>query len=229
MRQTFKQFWPHLLSAGIALGAWDTPIIKPFRVFMVLVHEMGHAGSAILTGGEVTEMRTHWNESGHTLTRGGITTVISSAGYVGSAFLGAFLIYMGSWPVWQRVLLGGVGVFTFHMSVLYTPTQTFDFAFGVLCGAALLLIAIRFRRFAFAVATWLGVMLCLYSLYDFRTDLWTDPGGTDAGILAGYWGLLSLAYPIAFLWSAASLFLMFWALRSVDQRSRRVGAGRQTP
>ncbi len=221
MHQTLRHFWPHLLCSGIALAAWDTPIIKPFRIFMVLVHEMGHAGSALLTGGEVTEIRTFWNESGHTLTRGGFPTVISSAGYVGSAFLGAFLIYVGSWPLWQRVVLGGIGGATFHLSVLYTPMHTFDFAFGVLCGAALVLMALRFRRLAFAVATWLGVMLCLYSLYDFRTDLWTDPGKTDAGILASYWGLPILAYPIAFLWSAVSLLLMFWALWSVDRRRRR--------
>ena len=49
-----------MLCAVIALGLWDTPAVKPFRVFMVMVHEMGHAATAILTGGEVTEIRVRY-------------------------------------------------------------------------------------------------------------------------------------------------------------------------
>ena len=109
MGGTFKRFWPHIVCAAIALGLWGTPVVKPFRVYMVMIHEMGHAGATILTGGEVLEMRTNWNESGHTTSRGGSFTVTSSAGYVGSAFLGAFVIYAGNWALLQRILLAGIG------------------------------------------------------------------------------------------------------------------------
>ncbi|HIC67960.1 MAG TPA: hypothetical protein EYO90_00350, partial [Candidatus Latescibacteria bacterium] len=62
----------------VALALWDTVLIKPFRLFVVTVHEVCHAGAALLTGGEVVEMRTAADESGHTLARGGVFAVILS-------------------------------------------------------------------------------------------------------------------------------------------------------
>ena len=59
----FWQFRYYLLCTGLALVFWDTALIKPFRFFVVLVHEVNHAAAALLTGGEVVEIRTHWDES----------------------------------------------------------------------------------------------------------------------------------------------------------------------
>ena len=65
-----------------------------------------------------------------------------------------------------------------------------------------------------------GVMLCLYSLYDFRTDLWYYTERTDAGILSAYWGIDPLqvpylAYLIALIWVLVSLSCMYRAMRAV--------------
>ena len=212
-----RTFWLHLLLAVIALALWDTPFVKPFRVFVVWIHEMGHASMAIATGGEVEELRVRWNESGHVISRGGIFPIISSAGYVGSAFLGALLIYTGRWLGLQRILLGLIGGLQIGMAVLYTPFWAFDFYFGVLCGLLLILITILFDRLSHILATWIGIVLCLYSLYDFRTDLWMQTERTDAGILARHFGIEILAYPIAFVWAAISIYVMFKAMRGLIQ------------
>ena len=212
-----RTFWLHLLLAVIALALWDTPFVKPFRVFVVWIHEMGHASMAIATGGEVEELRVRWNESGHVISRGGIFPIISSAGYMGSAFLGALLIYTGRWLGLQRILLGLIGGLQIGMAVLYTPLWAFDFYFGVLCGLLLILITILFDRVSHILATWIGIVLCLYSLYDFRTDLWMQTERTDAGILARHFGIEILAYPIAFVWAAISIYVMFKAMRGLIQ------------
>ena len=60
----FWQFRYYLLCTGLALVFWDTALIKPFRFFVVLVHEVNHAATALLTGGEVVEIRTHWTSLG---------------------------------------------------------------------------------------------------------------------------------------------------------------------
>ena len=86
----------HFLCAVGALIFWETTLIKPFRVFVVMVHEVCHATASLMTGGEVIEMPTAWAESGHTLTRGGWPPVIISAGYVGSALIGAALGLAGA-------------------------------------------------------------------------------------------------------------------------------------
>jgi len=229
--RVLRRFWPHIACTIVALALWETPAVKPFRVFTVQVHEMCHAGAALVTGGEVAEIRTHWNESGHMVSRGGYFPVISSAGYVGSALLGALLIAASTWPKLQRVLLGGIGCATVAMVVWYTPLWGVDFVFGVASGAVLLVIAARFRKVSEAGATWLGVMLCLYSLHDFRTDLWLNTQATDAGILARHWGLPFLAYPIAAVWAGVSVAAMAWALRAVELRRDRpsTGSGRLRP
>ena len=80
-------------------------------------------------------------------------------------------------------------------------------------GIALTAVALRSGRWSAAVGTWMGIMLCLYSLHDFRTDLWMYPEQTDAGLLARYWGLDFLAAPIAIFWVLISLSLMYRAMR----------------
>ncbi|MBT4136996.1 MAG: hypothetical protein HOE48_03725, partial [Candidatus Latescibacteria bacterium] len=159
-----------------------------------------------------------WNESGHVMSRGGIRPIISSAGYVGAACVGALLIYCGRWGSVQRGVLALIGILQISMAALYTPFWGMDFWFGVGSGILLAVVAVKFDRWAQVLATWIGVMLCLYSLYDFRTDLWMQTERTDAGILAAYWGLPVLAYPIAFVWAAFSIGVMFWAMRGLGRK-----------
>jgi hypothetical protein len=219
--QVIKIFGLHLLLAVLALVLWDTPAVKPFRVFVVWVHEMGHASAALATGGEVSELRVRWDESGHVLSRGGIFPLISSAGYVGAACLGAFLIYAGRWRGVQRGLLGLIGATQIGMAVMFTPVWGLDFYFGVGCGLLLVFIAVKFGRSAHIMATWIGVVLCLYSLEDFRTDLWLHTEKTDAGILARYFGFEFLAYPIALGWALISVWVMYRAMRSVIRAEKK--------
>ena len=89
-------------------------------------------------------------------------------------------------------------------------------------GAILLVLVLRFPQAAWIVAAWMGMMLCLYSLYDFKTDLWMQTEQTDAGILARYLGFPVLAYPIAFCWAAVSIVVMYLALRGVVRHELQI-------
>jgi hypothetical protein len=191
---------------------WETPLIKPFRVFVVMVHEVCHATAALATGGQVLEIHTAWAESGHTLTQGGWPVVVISAGYVGSALIGAALIGAGILPQLQRLLVLLVGAVTMGMTMAYTAVGGADFYLGILGGLALICLAMYSARAGAACGVWLGVMLCLYSLHDFWTDLWWFAEYTDAGILAAYWQMPWLAYPIAAVWVWLSLWMMGRAL-----------------
>jgi hypothetical protein len=209
------RFRYYLLCTMAAVVFWDTPFIYPFKLFMVVVHEVCHAAAALGTGGEVLEMKTEWDESGHTLTRGGIFPLISAAGYVGSAALGALLIYTGKFQRAQRLALAAIGLATMLMTMWFTPFGLMDSYLGIFGGLVILCMAIKSQRASTMAATWLGIMLCLYSLHDFRTDLWQYPEMTDAGILARSWGVPILAYPIALTWVVLSLGLMHRALRAI--------------
>ena len=216
--RVFWSFRFHILCAGAILALWESWVARPFRLFVVVVHETCHGAASLLTGGEVLEMRTALDESGHTLTRGGFFPLISSAGYVGSALLGALLIYTGSRPRAQRLLLLAVGAVCMGMTMWFTPAGGPDFYLGIIGGLVLMCLAIKSQRAASAAATWMGILLCLYSIYDFRTDLWMHPELTDAGILAGYWGEPRLAYPIALAWVLLSLAVMYRAMRALVRK-----------
>ena len=209
------RFRLHLLCAAAALLLWDTAWIKPFRVFVVMVHEMCHAVAALVTGGEVVEMRTAWAEHGYTMSRGGWPVVIVSAGYLGSALLGAGLIWSGMLPQLQRLALLVVGAVTLGTTLAYTPAGGLDFVLGIGGGLGLMCTAMYSSRSGAAGAVWLGVMLCLYSLHDFRTDLWLYAERTDAGILASHLGRPWLTYPIAGCWVWLSLWAMYRAMGSL--------------
>jgi hypothetical protein len=216
----FWSFRYYLLCTTAAYVFWNTPLILPFRLFVVMVHEIFHAATALLTGGQVLEMRTNLNESGHTLTQGGFFPLISAAGYVGSALLGALLIYTGTLPQIQRLLLLLIGAGCMGMTMWYTPVGGVDFYLGIFGGLILVAMAIKSQRAAVAAATWIGLMLCLYSLYDFYTDLWRHTELTDAGILARYWGEPLLAYPIALSWVLLSLAFMYRAMRALVRKKK---------
>jgi len=216
----FWRFRYYLLCTIVAYAFWNTPLILPFRLFVVLVHEIFHAGTALITGGQVLEMRTNLNESGHTLAQGGFFPLISAAGYVGSALLGSLLIYTGTLPQVQRLLLLLIGMVCMGMTIWYTPVGGGDFYLGIFGGLILAAMAIKSQRAAVAAATWIGVMLCLYSLYDFYTDLWCHAELTDAGILARYWGAPLLAYPIALSWVLLSLGFMYRAMRALVRKKK---------
>ena len=221
----FWQFRYYVFSTALALVFWDTPFIKPFKFFLVLVHEVNHAAAAILTGGEVIEIRTNWDESGHTLAQGGIYPLISAAGYVGSALLGALLIYTGLYPQVQRFVLLGIGGVCLGMTMAYTPLGGLDFLLGIGGGFALCAMAIKSQRLARIGSVWMGVMLCLYSLHEFQTDLWFYTELTDAGLLSAYWGVDPqqwpyLAYLIALIWVLVSLSCMYRAMLALIRKSK---------
>ena len=218
----FRIFWKfrfYLGAAFIALVLWDSIFIKPFRLFVIVVHEVCHAGTALLTGGAVLEMRTNWDEGGHTLTQGGYFPLISAAGYVGSAAAGALLIYTSIAPFLQRFALLFVGASSMGMTMWYTPVGGLDFYLGIFGGLALVVAALYSPPTAKAAAVWMGTMLCLYSLFDFYTDLGGQAEATDAGILANYWGYQWLAYPIAAVWVLLSLAFMYRAMRALVRRA----------
>src|SRR5206468_4921230 len=66
----------------------------PLRLFATFVHEGGHALATILTGGSVESIALARDGSGVTLSRGGFLPLIYSAGYLGTAAIGALALLM---------------------------------------------------------------------------------------------------------------------------------------
>lgn len=203
---------------------WDTPVVYPIKIFVVCLHELGHALAALLTGGQVVSIQIFPEEGGVTLTQGGWPFVILSAGYLGSLLAGGVLLYLSSRRRWGRGLMVGLAVLV-ALSTLFFFRNFFGVMYGLVAAAALLFSAYRLPAAVnFYIVRFIAIASCLYALLDIRSDLFTSvPAGSgvvnDAVALSRLTGIPSLLWAI--LWMMVSLIaLAFFLTRSVRVRDR---------
>ena len=69
-----------LLYFVLLWALWDTVVIYPIKVFVVLLHEVSHALAAMATGGSVERILLNANQGGAAYTVGGNPFITLSAG-----------------------------------------------------------------------------------------------------------------------------------------------------
>jgi hypothetical protein len=67
-------------------------LMYPLRLFVSLVHELGHGLTAILTGGKFLSFEVFADGSGLAYTAGGSSFLVPQMGYLGAALFGAVLL-----------------------------------------------------------------------------------------------------------------------------------------
>ena len=186
-----------LLYFVLLWALWDTMIIYPIKVFVVLLHELSHAAAAMATGGSVERILLDPNQGGAAYTVGGSPFLPLPAGY--------------------RWIIGAIGVFVVFatVSVVRSP---FGFVFGLGFGAALLLSA-RYlsQRVNRVLLLGLGLTSTLYAILDIKSDILSRPHlRSDAAMLAEMTGIPTIAW--GFLWIGIALLVSAWLLRWVARR-----------
>lgn len=213
---------------ALALYFWDSPLLWPFKLLVVMIHETGHALASLAVGGSVREVVLAANESGHCLSlmpEGFIERVVSySAGYVGSAAAGAGLLVLTYRFRVRRLVLGAAAVWLTVMGVIYAG-NAFTLGF-CLVSAAVFALGARLLPVSAVelVNAFLGPFCALYVLQDLRTDLWdgTARVTSDAGLLAAITPIPAVIWVI--LWTVASLALLglavLWSVRRTTEASK---------
>jgi len=197
---------------------WDTAIVYPLKVFVVLLHEVSHALAAIATGGSVERIVLDANQGGAAYTAGGIPFVTLSAGYLGSLFWGVLFVMLGfSRLLRPRWIIGAVGVFVVLVSV-FVVRNPFGLLFGIAFGSALVAsakyLSQRTNRVLLLV---LGLTSTLYAILDIKSDIISRPNlRSDAAMLAEMTGIHTVVW--GFLWIAIALLVSGWLLRWVARR-----------
>jgi hypothetical protein len=205
----------------IVIG-WDSMLIKPARLLVVLVHEFWHGLAAMAGGVRLDTIRIHPDESGETLVTGHLSflafTVSVSAGYIGTAWTGAMLLRSALLRSCERTTLGIFALILFYMSYLFTEPGSSAYLTGLfasLFALAFLFLGRDASGNGLVVLGSLFVIYSLFDLYDFR-----QPQATDAAILVRYLesrgieGADSLMKPISVLWSICIILLVAITLRS---------------
>ena len=196
---------------------WDTPVVYPLKMFVVLLHEVSHALAAIATGGSLERITLDPNQGGATYTLGGSRFLTLSAGYLGSLGWGALMVAAARAPrVRSDRVVGLVGGLVAVLTLAYVRNG-FGLVFGAVFGVALMAAS---RRFSVAMnrtlLMTLGLTSTLYAILDIKSDVLDRSHlPSDAfmlseltGIPTQVWGTLWITVALAV---AALLFR--WAYR----------------
>jgi hypothetical protein len=214
MRYQTKQKFRFLLLFVALFAAiwffWDTPVVYPLKLFVVLLHEISHGFASILTGGEIRSVEITPQQGGVCRCPGGNVFLTLSAGYLGSLLWGGLMIVgaesLKNWSAW---LTAAVAILVTGSTLLYV-NQPFAAAFGIAFGAALFVVSLRAGATGNRVTLYLlGLTSCLYAVLDIKSDILDRPALTsDARLLAELTGVPTLVWGAAWIVTA----LLFCAL-----------------
>jgi hypothetical protein len=215
-----------LLYFGVLWSLWDTAIIYPLKLFVVLLHEVSHAAAAVATGGSVERILLNAQQGGATYTRGGNPFITLSAGYLGSLLWGSLFVVL-AFNRWLRPrwIVGAVGASVLLLTV-FLVRSLFGVGFGILFAGALLAGA-RYLSQGLnrTLLLGLGLTSTLYAILDIKSDVLDRPHlPSDAAMLAEMTGIPTVVW--GFLWIGIALLVSAWLLRWV---ARRVEAGIPDP
>lgn len=219
---TRNQMWMSIFGAlTIVYLLWNIDaldfIVYPLRLFVTFVHEAGHSGMALLTGGKVIGFSVSGDGSGLATTAGGSRALILPAGYLGAAFFGAILFYTVNSFRRPRTIAIIIGVILLFFTVSFASVspsgEYFAMVVGVGMGLLLLGMGWKLNRSVnllilnvLAIMTSLNAVLDLVSLVD-HADICTRDVCNDAaafseevaGLPAEVW---------AFIWAGIAVMMV---------------------
>lgn len=208
---------------------WDTPLVYPLKIFVVLLHEISHGAVAVATGGTIGRILIDAREGGMCECPGGSALLTLSAGYLGSLAWGGLILTSargrGSWP---RIASAAIGVVVVAVTVFYIR-NLFGLLFGVTFAIGMILSARQLPAEGnAALLTVLGLTSSLYAILDIKSDVLDRPQAmSDARMLAELTGVPTVIWGI--LWIVLALLVSAWlfrlALRSASQPETREPAG----
>ena len=175
---------------------WDTPLVYPLKIFVVLLHEVSHALAAVATGGALERIVLDPNQGGATYTLGGSRFITLSAGYLGSLAWGGLMTEVARArripALWVNGLIGGLVV---ALTVLFVRSA-FGVVFGVAFGFALMAAAGKLSAtLNRGLLLTLGLTSSLYAILDIKSDILDRPHlQSDAYMLAELTGIPTLAW-----------------------------------
>jgi hypothetical protein len=198
---------------------WNTPVIYPLKIFVVLLHEISHGAMSLGTGGTIERIVITANEGGLCECPGGNAFLVLSAGYLGSLLWGTAILWAargrGAIP---QIAAAVIGVLVIGVTILYVR-NSFGLLFGVAFGGVLIMAGRQLSPDGnAALLTTLGLTSCLYAILDIKSDVLDRPELlSDARLLAESTGIHALFWGV--LWIVLALFVSGWLFRRAFERA----------
>ncbi len=198
---------------------WESWIVFPVKLFVVLLHEISHVLTTYITGGKVMGLYFDFNLSGLTSTKGGNTFIIASSGYLGSLFWGS-LLYLSSYSLrFRKWLLNSLSIV-----ILLVTVNLVSGGLQILLGLlASLFFIVAPRYFPEKVSSYflrfLGLASCIYVIFDIKEDLLTSTlRETDTQILEYITGMPSML--IGFSWLMLTILCIFFLVKFTLRKAK---------
>lgn len=208
-----------LLAALASAILWLTPLARwlllPLTLLNTHLHELCHALAGFGTGAIVHRIDVFLDGSGATYTQGGNGVLISSAGYVGTALIGGFIIAMSGSPKGARGMLWTTFGFLALSQVLFLRGDMAGVISLVFWLVALGLLSRYLTNDAVIFAgQFLGMQMCFTSVQAFADLLkvsWISDTHSDAKLMQEATGIPDFFWASA--WMLFALGVMFLAIR----------------
>lgn len=187
---------------------WDTSVVYPLKIFVVLLHEASHAIAVVVTGGTLDRITLDPRQGGATYFSGGNAILALSAGYLGSLMWGG-LMFSAARAKWIRTdwVNGVIGAVVILLTI-FVVRGAFGMIFGILFGLAMITashkIGPAMNRHLLVT---LGLTSALYAVLDIKSDILDRPElRSDAYMLAEVtgigttttWGIIWITIAVAF-------------------------------
>lgn len=199
-----------------ALLFWNTVLLYPIKLFVVVLHELSHGLAAIMVGGSIEEIKINERIGGscHYIFPQSLMgrLIIASAGYLGSMIWGGLILVIASRTRHDNLLALVIGNGLIILSALYIRSP-FGLIFTAGFGLVLIFLAIKAsNKITDLAMKFLGMTSCLYAIIDIKDDLIVRSGiGSDADRIATLLGMPWLSVGIGILWCVIAIisFLLF--------------------
>lgn len=195
---------------------WDTPIVYPLKIFVVLLHELSHAMAVWATGGTVDQITLDPYQGGATYFTGGSAVLAMSAGYLGSLFWGALMFSAANEPrIRKDWVNGAIGTMVILLTIFFVRSG-FGIAFGIFFGAAMITASRRIGEiWNKRLLLTLGLTSALYAILDIKDDVLDRPEiQSDAWMLAETTGIGN-----ATMWGALWIFIAIFVSTRLMMRA----------
>jgi hypothetical protein len=203
-------------------------LVYPFKLFVTFIHEGGHALAAVATLGDVERIVINPDTSGLTLSLGGLSIVIASAGYLTSTLYGAALLLICRNGRNAKAALGVSAALILGLTVFFMDFRSglFSWIVGIVLTAGLVGFAFASNpKVAHFFLSFLAVQCCLNALYDLRVLFLLSATTREASDAMNMQRLTLIPAVVwALLWLGLSLVVLWLALRRYFERSSSVSS-----
>ena len=182
---------------------WDTGLVYPLKIFVVLLHEISHAIASVATGGGIEKITLDPRQGGACHCFGGNAFITLSAGYLGSLLWGGAMFSAArSDTVKTSWVNGFIGAMVVALTVFFVRG-----GFGMIFVSKQMGPAVNR-----GLLLTLGLTSALYAILDIKSDVFDRPNiRSDAAMLSEITGVSTTIWGL--IWISIAIAVSLWLMR----------------